>query len=90
MVKFKRFLLLSNFSPAALHSLGYAISFALEHEFKLFIVHVISFNAPFTLISFLRRSNSSMELNEKVKVEWRKSSHHIRSYRFVTKQWRCL
>ena len=41
MIKFKRILFPTDFSPAADHALDYAISLALEHESNLIIVHVI-------------------------------------------------
>jgi hypothetical protein len=45
----------TDFSPAAIHALDYAISLALEHEATLVLVHVIEdigFASPFTLSSF--------------------------------------
>ena len=55
MIKFRRILFPTDFSPSALHALDYAISLALEHESSIFLVHVIEdigFNSPFTLSSF--------------------------------------
>ena len=55
MIKFKRILFPTDFSPAAAHALDYAISLALEHEATLVLVHVIEdigFASPFTLSSF--------------------------------------
>jgi nucleotide-binding universal stress UspA family protein len=55
MIKFRRILFPTDFSPPAKHALDYAISLALEHEAKLFVLHVvedIGFSSPFTLSSF--------------------------------------
>jgi nucleotide-binding universal stress UspA family protein len=55
MIKFKRILFPTDFSPAAAHAMDYAISLALEHEAILVLVHVIEdigFASPFTLSSF--------------------------------------
>jgi len=55
MIKFKRILFPTDFSPAAAHALDYAISLALEHEATLVLVHVIEdigFASPFTLSSY--------------------------------------
>ena len=55
MIKFKRILFPTDFSVAAVHALDYAISFALEHEAKLVLVHVIEdigFSSPSILSSF--------------------------------------
>jgi nucleotide-binding universal stress UspA family protein len=54
MIKFRRILFPTDFSPPAKYALDYAISLALEHEAKLFVLHVIEdigFNSPFTLSS---------------------------------------
>jgi nucleotide-binding universal stress UspA family protein len=55
MIKFKRILFPTDFSPAAAHALDYAISLALEHEATLVLVHVIEdlgFNSPFAVGTF--------------------------------------
>jgi nucleotide-binding universal stress UspA family protein len=41
MTQFRRILFPTDFSPSALHALDYAISLALEHESRIFLVHVI-------------------------------------------------
>ena len=54
MIKFRRILFPTDFSPPAKYALDYAISLALEHEAKLFVLHVVEdfgFNSPFTLSS---------------------------------------
>ncbi len=54
MIKFRRILFPTDFSPPAKYALDYAISLALEHEAKLFVLHVIEdigFSSPFTLSS---------------------------------------
>ena len=55
MIKFKRILFPTDFSPAAVHALDYAISLALEHKAELVLVHVIEdigFSSPSLLSSF--------------------------------------
>jgi nucleotide-binding universal stress UspA family protein len=55
MIKFKRIIFPTDFSPAEADALDYAISLALEHEATLLLVHVIEemgFNSSFTLGSF--------------------------------------
>ena len=55
MIKFKRILFPTDFSPSAQHALDYAISLALEYESSIILGHVIediSFNSSFTLSSF--------------------------------------
>ncbi|HEX2521890.1 MAG TPA: universal stress protein [Terriglobia bacterium] len=54
MIKFRRILFPTDFSPPAKYALDYAISLALEHEAKLFVLHVvedIGFSSPFTMSS---------------------------------------
>ena len=55
MIKFKRILFPTDFSPAAVHALDYAIALGLQHEATLVLIHVIEdigFASPFTLSSF--------------------------------------
>jgi nucleotide-binding universal stress UspA family protein len=55
MIKFKRILFPTDFSPAADHALDFAISLALEHEATLVLVHIvedIGFSSPSMLSSF--------------------------------------
>lgn len=75
MIKFKRILFPTDFSPAAAHALDYAISLALEHEASLFLVHVIediSFNSPFSLTSFPTTLEYQHGLDEQAKRELHK------------------
>jgi nucleotide-binding universal stress UspA family protein len=75
MIKFKRILFPTDFSPAATHALDYAISLALEHEASIFLVHVIEemgFNSPFTLTSFPATVEYHHGMEERVKVELQK------------------
>jgi nucleotide-binding universal stress UspA family protein len=54
MIKFRTILFPTDFSPPAKYALDYAISLALEHEAKLFVLHVvedIGFSSPFTMSS---------------------------------------
>ena len=72
MIKFKRILFPTDFSPAAQHALDYAISLALEHEAQILLVHVIEdigFNTAFTLISFPTTVEYHHGLEEKVRGE---------------------
>ena len=55
MIKFKRILFPTDFSPAAVHALDYAIALALQHDATLVLTHVIEdigFSSPFGLSSF--------------------------------------
>jgi nucleotide-binding universal stress UspA family protein len=75
MIKFKRILFPTDFSPAASHALDYAISLALEHEATLFLIHVIEdigFNSPFTLSSFPTNVEYQHGMEERVKGELEK------------------
>ncbi|MCI0419424.1 MAG: universal stress protein [Acidobacteria bacterium] len=75
MIKFKRILFPTDFSPAAAHALDYAISLSLEHEATLHVVHVIEdigFNSPFTLSAFPTMLEYHHGLDEKVKGELQK------------------
>jgi nucleotide-binding universal stress UspA family protein len=75
MIKFKRILFPTDFSPAASHALDYAISLALEHQARLHLVHVIEdigFNSPFTLSSFPTRLEYQHGLEEHVRGELQK------------------
>jgi glycine betaine transporter len=72
MIKFKRILFPTDFSPAAAHALDYAISLALEHEAKIFLLHVvedIGFNSPFTLSSYPSSVEYHHGIEGKVKEE---------------------
>lgn len=72
MIKFKRILFPTDFSPAANHALDYAISLALEHEATLILVHVvedIDFNSPFTLGSAPARMDYRVGIESKLKEE---------------------
>ena len=71
MIKFRRILFPTDFSPSASHALDYAISLALEHESRIFLVHVIEdigFNTPFTLSSFPTTLEYHHGMEEKVKL----------------------
>ena len=75
MIKFKRILFPTDFSPAATHALDFAISLALEHEASIFLVHVIEeigFNSPFTLTSFPTTVEYHHGIEEEVKRELQK------------------
>ena len=75
MIKFKRILFPTDFSPAATHALDFAISLALEHEASIFLVHVIEeigFNSPFTLTSFPTSLEYHHGMEEEVKRELQK------------------
>ena len=75
MIKFRRILFPTDFSPSALHALDYAISLALEHDSRIFLVHVIEdigFNTPFTLSSFPTTLEYHHGMEEKVKLELEK------------------
>lgn len=55
MIKFKRILFPTDFSPAAVHALDYAIALALQHEATLVLTHVIEdlgFASPYAVSSF--------------------------------------
>lgn len=54
MIKSKRIIVPTDFSPAAANALEYAIGVALDYHAKIFLVHVIEdmgFNAAFSLAS---------------------------------------
>jgi len=75
MIKFKRILFPTDFSPAAAHALDYAISLGLEHEAKIFLMHVIEdigFNAPFTLTSYPATVEYQHGMEGKIKGELEK------------------
>jgi nucleotide-binding universal stress UspA family protein len=75
MIKFKRILFPTDFSPAATHALDFAISLALQHEAVLFLVHVIEdigFNSPFSLTSFPTTLEYQHGLEERAKSELQK------------------
>ncbi|MDR4508138.1 MAG: universal stress protein [Candidatus Brocadiaceae bacterium] len=47
MIKIKRILFPTDFSPCAEHALQYALTFASEHKAKLYVIHVLAdFYAP--------------------------------------------
>jgi nucleotide-binding universal stress UspA family protein len=76
MIKFKRILFPTDFSPAAVHALDYAISLALEHEATLVLLHVIEdigFASPFTLSSFPVNLEYQHGMEGQAKVELRKA-----------------
>jgi nucleotide-binding universal stress UspA family protein len=76
MIKFKRILFPTDFSPAAVHALDYAISLALEHEATLVLVHVIEdigFASPFTLSSFPMNLEYQHGLEEQARGELHKA-----------------
>ena len=50
MMKFKRILFPTEFSPAADHTSDYAISLELEHESTLILVHVVSQAVCYVLV----------------------------------------
>ncbi|MEW5978949.1 MAG: universal stress protein [Acidobacteriota bacterium] len=55
MIRFKRILFPTDFSPAAGYALDYAISLALEHEGEILLMHVleeIDLNFPFSLAPY--------------------------------------
>ncbi len=75
MIKFKRILFPTDFSPAASHALDFAISLTLEHEATLHVVHVIEdigFSSPFTLSAFPTTLEYHHGLEEKVRGELQK------------------
>jgi nucleotide-binding universal stress UspA family protein len=75
VIKFKRILFATDFSPASAHALDYAISLALEHEAKIVLIHVvedIGFNAPFTLSSYPATVEYHHGMEEKIKEELQK------------------
>jgi len=72
MIKFKRILFPTDFSPSAQHALDYAISVALEYESTIILAHVIediSFNSSFTLSSFPTSLEYHHGMEEKAKEE---------------------
>jgi nucleotide-binding universal stress UspA family protein len=72
MIKFKRILFPTDFSPSAQHALDYAISLALEYESSIILGHVIediSFNSSFTLSSFPTSLEYHHGMEEKAKEE---------------------
>lgn len=72
MIKFKHILFPTDFSPAAAHALDYAISLALEHEGRIFLMHVIEdigFNAPFTLSAYPATVDYHHGMEEKIGEE---------------------
>ena len=76
MIKFKRILFATDFSPAAAHALDYAISLALEHEATLVLVHVIEdigFASPFTLSSFPMNLEYQHGMDVQAKAELHKA-----------------
>ena len=76
MIKFKRILFPTDFSPAAVHALDYAISLALEHVATLVLVHVIEdigFASPFTLSSFPVNLEYQHGMQEQARVELQKA-----------------
>jgi nucleotide-binding universal stress UspA family protein len=76
MIKFKRILFPTDFSPAAVHALDYAISLALEHEATLVLVHVIEdigFASPFTLSSSPMNLEYQHGMEEKARATLQKA-----------------
>src|SRR5215510_10693278 len=72
MIKFKRILFPTDFSPSAQHALDYAISLALEYESTIILAHVIediSFNSSFTLSSFPTSPEYHHGMQERAKEE---------------------
>jgi len=72
MIKFKRILFPTDFSPSAQHALDYAISLALEYESTIILAHVIediSFNSSFTLSSFPTSLEYHHGMQERAKEE---------------------
>ncbi|MEW5979425.1 MAG: universal stress protein [Acidobacteriota bacterium] len=75
MIKFKRILFPTDFSPSAAHALDFAISLALEHESELLLLHVIediSFNSPFTLSTFPSLVEYQDSMDAKIREELHK------------------
>ena len=76
MIKFKRILFPTDFSPSAQHALDYAISVALEYESSIILAHVIediSFNSSFTLTSFPTSLGYHHGMEERAKDELTKA-----------------
>jgi nucleotide-binding universal stress UspA family protein len=72
MIKFKRILFPTDFSPSAQHALDYAISLALEYESSIILAHVIediSFYSSFALSSFPTSLEYHHGMEEKAKEE---------------------
>ena len=76
MIKFKRILFPTDFSPAAAHALDYAIALALQHDAILVLTHVIEdigFSSPFTLSSFPMTVEYQHGMEEGAKVHLQKA-----------------